>query len=85
MALVEVTPPAVEPLTLQEAKDHLRVDHTDDDSLIDPMIKTARMYAEGKTRRALITQTWDWLLDSFPAWTLTVPMPPPAGEKPSAM
>ncbi len=76
MGLVEVTPPAVEPLTLQEVKDHLRVDHVNDDSLIEPMIKGARMFAEGATRRALITQTWDWLLDAFPAWTLTVPMPP---------
>ncbi len=76
MALVEVTAPAVEPLTLAEAKDHLRVDHVNEDSLIEPMIKAARQFAEGVTRRALITQTWDWLLDAFPAWELSVPKPP---------
>ena len=40
------------------------------------MIKGARMLAEGKTRRAFITQTWDWLFDAFPASGLKVPKPP---------
>ncbi len=65
MALSLVTAPARQPVTLQQAKDHLRVDETVDDSVIDPLIKTAREHVEAFTHRALITQTWDLFLDAF--------------------
>lgn len=65
LALTEVTAPPVEPIGLEEAKDHLRVDHTDEDALIDALILTARQRVETHTGRALITQTWDWSLDRF--------------------
>lgn len=75
--LVLVTPPAIEPLTLAEAKDHLRVDSTDEDSLIEPLITAARIYAETFTRRAFITRTYDLFLDGFPAETeICLPRPP---------
>lgn len=66
MPLVLVTPPATEPVTLQETKQHLRVDITDDDELIAKYIVAAREYVEGITGRALITQTWDLFLDNCP-------------------
>jgi uncharacterized phiE125 gp8 family phage protein len=62
--------PIAEPLSLMEAKAHLRVDITDDDALIAALITTARVYAETLTRRALIAQTWKLVLDSFPGPTL---------------
>lgn len=65
-ALTIVTPPAVEPITLAEAKAHLRVDWTDDDNYITALITAARMITEERTSRALITQTWDYVLDNFP-------------------
>ena len=65
-ALTLVTAPAVEPITLNEAKSHLRVDFADDDSYITALIVAARMIAEERTGRALITQTWDYVLDDFP-------------------
>ena len=74
MALTLVTAPAVEPLTLAEAKGHLRVTTTDEDALITALIVAAREYAETFTRRALITQTWDLTLDSFPS-EIVMPMP----------
>lgn len=63
--LTQVTPPAVEPVTLAQAKAHLRVDITDDDAYITALISAARVYAEHHTRRAFITQTWDMYFDQF--------------------
>jgi len=77
MALVQVTAPTVEPVSLTEAKVHLRVDITDDDSLIAALIVAARQYVEVLTRRQLITATWDLVLDTWPDGdTILVPLPP---------
>lgn len=69
MALKLVTPPATEPISLTEAKAHLRVDHNDDDATISFLITVARQYVDaisGWHGHALITQTWDLILDAFP-------------------
>ena len=61
-----ITPPATEPVTLDEAKLHCRADtDTTEDSLIQAYISAARVAAEKRTSRALITQTWELALDSF--------------------
>lgn len=65
MALTLVTAPAVEPVSLQEAKDHLRIDGDADNAVIDALIYAAREAIENATGRALIQQTWDLKLDSF--------------------
>lgn len=74
-ALVLITAPTAEPVTLAEAKAHLRVDNSDSDTLITALIVAARERAETETRRALITQTWDLYRDAFPSWELIVPKP----------
>ncbi len=76
MAIRLITPPAVEPITLVEAKSHLRVDHSDDDILISAMISAARTYCEQWTARAFITQTWELVLDDFPINEILIPLPP---------
>lgn len=59
--------PAVEPLSCDEARAHLRVDvHDEDDLVITPLIKSARSYCEKVLDRALITQTWILYMDAFP-------------------
>lgn len=75
MALTLVTAPVGEPFTLTDAKDHLRITIDTEDSLINALIVSAREFAEGNTRRALITQTWDLTLDAFPD-AIEVPLPP---------
>ncbi len=49
---------AVEPLSLHEVKEHLRVIGGDEDLLIASLIPVAREMAEMETRRALVSQVW---------------------------
>lgn len=66
MTLKLITAPAAEPVSLTEAKLHLRVDHSTEDDLITVLIQAAREGAEHLTGRSLISQTWERLLDAFP-------------------
>ena len=68
MALSLVTPPTSEPITVDEAKLHLKItpDVTTDDSLIEALITAAREWVETFTHRAVPVQTWDLALDGFP-------------------
>jgi len=76
MAVRLITPPAAEPVTLTEAKAHLRVDHSEDDALISSLISASRVYCEQFTARAFITQTWEYVVDAFPTNEIMLPMPP---------
>jgi len=60
------TDATVEPLTLAELKLHLRVDHTEEDTLIESLGKAARRWVERYTSRSLVSQTWTMSLDGFP-------------------
>lgn len=59
-ALELVSGPAIEPVTLQEMKQHLReyASMTEMDGTITSLITAAREWAEQFTGRALIDQTW---------------------------
>ena len=49
--------PASEPVTVSQAKRHMRVDWDDDDEYIADLISAAREWMEGRVSRAFITQT----------------------------
>ena len=66
MAFDIVTAAASEPITLTEAKNFLRVDHSDDDTLISALITASRQMCEEYTRRILVTTTIDEYFDKFP-------------------
>jgi uncharacterized phiE125 gp8 family phage protein len=68
MPLIQIQAPASEPVTVIEAKNHLRVDSdlTEDDALIAMLIGAARRYAETYCARSFITQKWRLVLDAFP-------------------
>jgi uncharacterized phiE125 gp8 family phage protein len=66
MSNILLAGPAIEPSTLAEAKEFLRVEISDDDDLIGSLIAAARAHVEAATRRALITQTWRLVFDCWP-------------------
>lgn len=69
MGLVLVAPlPAEEPVSLEEARSHFRVDSTEEDPLIALFIKSARQHVEQTTGRALITQHWRYTVDRPPSY-----------------
>ena len=72
-----ITPVSTEPILLPEAKLFLKVDVTDDDSLITGMVKSAREYCEAITGRAIAAQTIEAYLDGFPCkHEIELPHPP---------
>lgn len=78
MSLALVTPPVVEPLSLDVVKDQVQQWTNVDDRLLSLLIPAARDRGELATRRAWMTQTWDWFLERFPedGRSLEIPKPP---------
>lgn len=77
-SLTRTTPPAVEPVTLADAKQHLRVDTDADDSYIVGLIAAAREWCEAYLDRTLIHTQWTMRLENFPADEIELPRPPMA-------
>ena len=65
MSLKQVVAPTLQPITLAEAKLHLRVDSADDDALITALIDAATQDAEHVMKRAVLPQQWKLTIDSF--------------------
>lgn len=65
-SLTRQTAPAVEPVTLPEAKAHLRVDTSDDDTYIGTLITAAREWCEQYLDRTLVHTQWVMRFDKFP-------------------
>lgn len=63
---VLVTAPTERPVSLDEVKNFMRVDHSLDDTLIELLIKAATERVEKYIDQRLITQTWDIFFDRFP-------------------
>lgn len=65
-ALAVVTPPALEPVTVEQVRANSRLDGDAEDDLVALWITAAREYVESHTRRSLITQTRRLALDGWP-------------------
>jgi uncharacterized phiE125 gp8 family phage protein len=77
MNLRLITAPAAEPVSVETAKLHLRVDGTADDVLIAAYLKSARELGEGLARRAFVTQTLELVINEWPSGgILKLPRPP---------
>lgn len=55
---------------MSELKLYLRIDGSDDDSLLEGFITAARLSVEKYTNTKLIAQTWDMYLDRLPGATI---------------
>src|ERR1039457_2262271 len=89
MPNILVTPIVSEPISLDEAKTHLRVDITDDDLLISALISAVRDHAEKITWRGLATQQRKLVMDQFPIPGLNMAIvgwyAPPFGSAPGPL
>ena len=65
MSLKLITPASTLAVSLVEAKAHLRVDSSDEDTLITALITSATETAEQITGRAIMPQTWELTQDAF--------------------
>lgn len=69
--------PAVEPITLAEARSYLRLDGSDEDELVAALVVAARLTVERATRLLLIEQRWRYRVDRWPAGrTVALPLSP---------
>ena len=64
-SLLRDTHPLVEPVTLADAKAHLRIDNDAEDALIQSLISTARQWAEDYCDRTFVLTKWVLRTDSF--------------------
>ncbi len=76
MPLTLLSPPAAEPVALQDLKDHLRVDGDAEDGVIAAALASAVRAIEARAGLAIMTQVWRLTLDAAPAETLILPIAP---------
>lgn len=70
MGLHRIVAPAYEPVSLAEAKAHLRITAAEDDALIAGYLLSATRAAEDYVRGKFVTQTWDYTVDN--EWPLVM-------------
>jgi uncharacterized phiE125 gp8 family phage protein len=82
-SLKRTVEPTTDPVSVSEARDHCRIDVSDEDSQVLRWIKAATKYAEERLRRQFITATWRLGLDGWPCRSddnplgaIKVPRPP---------
>jgi uncharacterized phiE125 gp8 family phage protein len=74
-----IVPPAAAVVTVDQVKDHLNIDHGDDDALLQTYLSAAVAQLDGPSGwlgRALGVQTIEIRLDAFDAGPILLPCPP---------
>jgi uncharacterized phiE125 gp8 family phage protein len=81
---IVITAPTTEPVSTEEARQHLRIDQLDDptqDALqeaeLGRMISAARFYLEQSTGRTFHEQTLEWVMDRWPVDYVDLPRATP--------
>lgn len=72
-----ITPPAMEPVTLTEAKLHARIGHDIEDGLLATFIEAARQHGEQLTGRQFVEAAYELSLDGFPCGDDPIELPKP--------
>src|SRR6187455_104245 len=76
MGLKLITPVNPEPVTLTDIKAALRVNGDTDDAMLTGHIRSAREFIERRIQSKIGTQTWDFVIDAFPAHEIKLPFGP---------
>ena len=78
MYLERITAPAIEPVSMQEMKQHLRLDFDEEDSLLAGMILAARRHLEKQLSLGFISARWRYRAENTPQYraALNVPLFP---------
>jgi uncharacterized phiE125 gp8 family phage protein len=79
MSMKLITAPSVNPVDSATVKAHLRVIGSSEDALITIYTDAATQALDGPNGllgRALVTQTWEYVLDKFPSAEIKMPLPP---------
>ena len=63
--LTVATAPSVEPVSLQEVKEYLRLEDGVDERLLRPFVETARRFAEEYLNRSLMQTTYNLFIDGY--------------------
>ena len=71
-----ITPPTVEPVTVEDAAAQAVIDHTADDTLLEVLISAAREDGENRTLRSWAPKTLEVVLDRFPVGKIELPFGP---------
>jgi uncharacterized phiE125 gp8 family phage protein len=69
-------PAAVEPVTVEEVKQRLRVDHVTDDAVLAGQITEAREWIERRIEKKIAQERWEFVIDAFPAAEIRLPFGP---------
>lgn len=66
MPLVEISPPDMPPVSLAQIKQHLRIDHNEDDEYLSGLADAARLHIEAVSGHFLITRTVRQYVEELP-------------------
>ena len=69
MSIILLTPPSLDvmPVTLDEVKANSVIEHTNDDILLDILMKSAVTFVEERTARDMMIRTYTFSFDRFPS------------------
>lgn len=76
MKLTLTAPPSREPVLLPEVRDFLKIDGTEEDTLLTTLIRTVRLACENRINRKLIAQSWQWTLNRWAVGDMFLPLSP---------
>ena len=76
MGIRLIDPPTAEVITLAQIKKDLRVDHSDEDATLTSMMAEATDNMERRLSLKLMLQTWEYIIDYFPADEIRLPFGP---------
>jgi uncharacterized phiE125 gp8 family phage protein len=72
-----ISAPAELPVSMAEAKAWMRIDHDEENLVISSVLAAATSWVEAQACRALVTRTYQLILDAFPddGGAISLPMP----------